>query len=635
MLALAASFLLVSPGAALAQDRESENRLAAANSSYVETAPPGRSRRILEGLSRLREGDARQAFQKLAPVLNSSSRDLSIPWGPRETRNFFTALSASLRACPEAARTEFLAPLEAEATKILRHTETDTASMRAFVVSYEGTKRAAEVRRMLVDRALERGDWLLAASQMARLPEPERKARSRLLARLRDAALGHSPWPYAHGTVSGRAGTGATHAPKNAPVQLPFWSDPKDPLSLLRRRVDNPRTAGVVGRTRNGKPFAVFQDPFHLFRVFANGDGFRSDRVDLEALLKLGGGRAVLPSPSLVGNRLFFVHGVSAPSLHATRSHPTLVALDVDGEPAKLRPAWTWSPDSTANPVLRKAELLPYALATGRRVFVLLAEDIDRVTIQVSAACLSDRGKLLWVRRIAKGAVLTTDIIESRQEMVTRGRHRPAPMVFGGGRLIVATGVGVLAALDPIDGTMLWSFKTARLRSLGGTVSPWEQGVINVAGGTIQFTPSDGEHFYRLHVDPGLGDLLVEVPTPKRSLVRFLGVAPARGAAYFFRRGLMEAGPLRVLLDPGPDSSPRYDAPPMQSGEKLTSTPLLTETSLVIATNKSLYWLDLAKDLFYEGVIPLRYDGRTAIGPAVPFMDGVLLAGTLRPILWR
>ena len=79
----------------------------------------------------------------------------------------------------------------------------------------------------------------------------------------------------------------------------------------------------------------------------------------------------------------------------------------------------------------------------------------------------------------------------------------------------------------------------------------------------------------------------------------------------------------------------RYDPPPIAPGESLTALPLLTDTSLILTTDNSLYWLDLRKDLYYEHVIGLRAHGPGGFGPALPLDGAIVVAGKRGVLLWQ
>ncbi|MFQ5506024.1 MAG: hypothetical protein ACE5F1_14685 [Planctomycetota bacterium] len=627
LLSCCATLSLLSP-------QDPERRTALANRTHVPTASPAQVRRVQEGLRLLREGKGKDALNRIHLDLRSAAQ---VPWGPRETRQLHEILRDHLALASPGACRSFLADLEEEATRAMAHLALEKQALLRFLRDYPATSAAGMVRQMLVDQALERGDWVLASRHVDELEARRRKPRLGIITRLRDRSLHRSPWPYPSGTASGEAGIGAAVAPRSEkPVALGLWSSPVPSLQPALTR-------GVVGRGSDGEEIAVFQDPWHLYRVDSARNGFHPRMANLEALTSLPGGGAVRPSPSLLGEDLYIVHGgdggpfarrlFGAPD-RAKRPELFAFCCSKGDKPFELR--WRWSPPKKNDESSAPWQLLPQAFATGRRIFALCTQEVDRVTTKVFAVCLSGRGRLLWSSYVAKGAPLSQELLEHRQEALRKGTHRPAPMILARGRLIVPTGLGILAALDPDDGAILWTFRYARLEALGTKDSPWEEGRLSSAGELLFFAPSDGSHFYRLRLDPGLADILVEPPMRKRSLARYFGYSRPEGANYFYRRGQRESGPLRILRDPDPARPRRHDATPVQPEESLSSGALLTTKSLLLATSHSIYWVDLAKDLFYEDVIEL--DTRRhplGFGPIVPFQEGVLIAGSVFPVLWR
>lgn len=102
---------------------------------------------------------------------------------------------------------------------------------------------------------------------------------------------------------------------------------------------------------------------------------------------------------------------------------------------------------------------------------------------------------------------------------------------------------------------------------------------------------------------------------------------------------MLESAPSRRLLrdDPERDDPERdvdYEAPPLDRGDRLASATLLTRNALVLASKRSLSWLDLDKDLYYERIFDLSSIGRSGFGPALPFRNGVIFACDLGPLYW-
>lgn len=630
--------LLLSIAAPLQE--ETEHRRALRNSTFVPTAEPAQRRRLEEGLALLRAGQAKPALERLLRALVPGAPAPQLPWGERETRNLFELLADHLAAAPAEVRRDFAAPLEADARAALARAGNELRWLASLQRAYPGTRAALAARRRLVDLALEAGDGLLAARHLARLPRDERERRRGVVDALLRAELRGSGWPTTRGGLDGSPPPDTAPAPpEGPPYAIARW--PKKGSFFTRV------AGGVVGRDGHGRPVAVFQDPVSLLVVVEHEGRIEVDRVDLGALTGRRPARTALRPihPCMLGDLLYCVHGGAVP-LGATAERPVgggteLFCLRRTDESPGFALRWRWSPaaaksDPRARELSSLATIHPFVLATGQRNWVLISQPEDRLNRRIYAACFDQAGVLQWLRFIAKGAVLTAGLLEHRQETVRQEELRPVPMILADGRLVIETGLGVVAALDPVAGEPLWTFRTARLKALKMLEKPWTQPGLAAAGGMIYLAPSDSPWFYRLRLRPGIHDLLAGIPERRRSRTRFLGVVPQWNATYWFRRGLREAGPLRTLLEPEPGKRPlRYDAPPLQPGEELAVGPLLTSGSLILATNQTLYWLDLAKDLFYERAFDLAKIGRAGWGPAVPFAGGILFAGDEAPLLWR
>ncbi len=598
-----------------------EKREAESNDSFVRLAAPAERRRLLHGLELLRAGDAEQALERLLPALVAAKAPPQLPWGTRETRAFDELLLDHLRAAKPATRQAFTGRLQKDAAAALGRAGADRRVLRAILAAFPATDAAIRARRRLVDFAIEEGDWVAAASWAARLP-PD-KTRAATIHSLAEASLAGSPWPYTGGGVDGLPRPKVLAKPKlPQPTRIGQWP--------LRGPFLGPLAGGVVGRDASGNELAVFQDPIGLLIVRGNGERPALERLDLARLTsKPPSLMQRAAHPCILGTRLFVVHGTTRGTGGAEAGGAELLCMERSKESEGFAIAWRWSPD------LAKARLFPAPLATERRCFVMFSVREDRLHQRVSVACVDRHGKSLWSRFVAKGSPITGEPLLFRQEAVQQAPLRPAPCVLAGGRLIVATGVGVLAALDPLDGKIVWTFKTARLKALGTTRSAWSRARLAATGGLVYATPSDSTWSYRLRLHPGLADVLDGLPTAKRNLAQFLGVVPRWNASYWMRMGLRETGPLRYLLARETGRPERYDAPPLQPDERLEVPPLLTERTLVIATNRTLYTLDLERDLYYERAFELTSPRRAGFGPAVPFDGGVLFASAAGPLLWR
>ncbi|MCB9880752.1 MAG: PQQ-binding-like beta-propeller repeat protein [Planctomycetes bacterium] len=646
-LAIAGIALLGYCGQCVAQSgTESERARMRENGSRVPCVDPIEQRKLEEGLRVLAQGHGSDALRILLPALTPTGERPQLEWGERETRDFFALLETMLTEATETTRTEFAASLEEDARKHFEDARATgngrSARLRAILRAYPGTRASLEARRMLVDLAIERGDVLAASLEVDALPADERPSRAKAIEELLTPSRAAAPWPHAHGLPSGRAGQGAAvnEAPKplmarSVPRLLGSWSVPATTW-------DPARGAGVVGRLERGHACALFQDPRHLLVMVDLPGAPRYETVDLRSATGLASEPTRRPAPSIAGARAFVVHGgflgsAVLPGPGGSVPVAELFAFDIGTDATKL--AWRRSPGSLTK-VGDEASFLPVTCTAFDRVYALVETKDDRLTRTVHACALDLDGNLLWMRELARGVTLTADLLMHRQEAVRAGRIEAAAPVVDNGRLFVETGLGISACLDATSGTMLWSFRTARIGKLRGRESAWDEGNLVVrkpgqgASSELWLTPSDGMHAYRLAVAPGSNGILVSMPEPRGTRTLLLGIAEARHAAYWWTRTLLESGPQREALDVLEGRERHYDAPPLDRGDALAAPPLLTDEALVFATGRMLAWLDLEKDLYYERVFELSAIGRAGFGPVLPWRDGVVFACDLGPLFW-
>lgn len=629
---LALSLVLLATTRVEAQ-QETERARALENGTRVPTCDAILQRNLEQSLQMLRDGREKAALQRMLPALRPTGPRPQLRYGERETRDFHELLDALLAALPDDRRQRFTVTLEGDATRALELARSERDGrvnrLRAIMRAFPGTRAAGRARAMLVDLAIERGDVLGALRHADGLSIEAQRARAAAIESLRSAERGADPWPHVAGDVTGLPLPGAQRAPRTAtPRLLGGWP---------QRASWNPaRASGVVGSLATKRSIAVFQDPHRLLICVDIPGTPRFENLDLRSVTTLGGDDKRTPSPAIRGSRVFLVHGGAIPSFvppgsDAKAPAAELFAFDVGRESTRL--AWRLSPRSI-EAFGEQSSFLPVVCASGDQVYALVEVEEDRLTRRVHACAFSTDGELRWERRIAKGATLTANLLMHRQEALRAGRVVVAPPVLRDGRLFVESGLGITAALDARDGTMLWSFRTARLGKLRGRESTWEEGKLATRERELWLTPSDGMHAYRLRTTPSIDPILISLPEPRGSRARFVGIAPEHNASYWWCRGLLESTPRRVLLRPEDGRDTQYDAPPLDRGDRLAATPLLTGQSLVFATRSTLAWLDLEKDLFYERIFDLSSIGRSGFGPALPFRGGVIFACDLGPLFW-
>jgi len=599
------------PASPRPQSPDNESREAGTNRSFViRRVDRSRLRKLEKGVDALLEGEAEKARRIFAPLLLPAWAAAQVDFGRRETRDLGTLIRDLVASWPEARRRTFLEAWEKEARTALTWAGSDPRVLAGIPSTWPGTEVSKRALRRLAALRAERGELEEAAGILRALGLPPPSTRP--------SGILKTPMPLPGRDLAGTAPGAPKTPPSGPPRALSLWPGNR----VLRS------SSAVLGRGPEGRILFLLS-PTHLLTADLGPDGTlrRPSFVDLRVDLRGPSGESpVLPAAS--GDRVAFVFGTgpgrsgsAAPLLALYRRHE-------DGRPRRV---WTWRPD--------RGVPLGGPLLAGDRCFVRTVRFEDKLNAVLSLTCLARNGRPLWSRDLCQGAPLGSDLIESRQEELGPGRLRPAPMAFADGDLFVPTGLGLLFRLDARTGEVRWSFRTARLERLGGKRTPWRRPFLAVGEDDLCFAPSDSDWFYRLRRNPGRKGLLLDPPLPRRSLRSFLGRVRGSGRVYFLREGWLEAGPVRLRLRPeggAPPKRPRYDAPPFQSGETLPERFLLTEGSLVLVNDRSLYWLDLSKDLYYERALELGAAAPELQGPILPLEGGgVLIAGPRRPWIWR
>ncbi|HHI80538.1 MAG TPA: hypothetical protein ENK02_11215 [Planctomycetes bacterium] len=604
-----------------------ESQRAQRNRSQVLLADQRLSRRLGAALLLASQGKWTQARPKLLPALVPGHPRIQISWGRRETRDFHLLLARILEAAPPHAKRAWSRNLEKEALQRLARIPRKPRALRAFALAFVGTKASRAALLQALDLALEKGDLLQAETLAADLRLPPNHPQRLALQQLARWSLPVPAWPSPPGAPNGNPPP--TPQPQGTPIRGPrsLGSWPGGSLSVqLGLMGPGPRGSSrylFLGGAKLGVvDLAVASDP----KESHEDESTKAPQARLQLLALPGslppeGDAGLLLSQKGISSLLTILQPTTA-FLQKTR--PRLFALRLPSEGAKtLEVQWSYAPPRT--------QLTGSLLATRGRIFFLSSKQLDPVTIQLSAHCLDAGGKLLWSRDLVRGAPLTKDLAEHRQEGL-RGRFfRPERPILDQGRLYIGTGLGMTFCLDPLDGTPLWSFRYARLPSLGDREEPWERG--SIAGGSrIWHCPSDSNFLYLLRKDPGMESVLQRLPLPKGSLRFFLGSLGDR--AYFLRRDWLEMGPVRLSFPEKPAPHPRYDAPPIQPGERLLFPPVLTGSYLLQVSDKTLYLNEIARDLYYTKVLPVEREWGPYLGLALPTPAGFLLAGPKGPSVW-
>ncbi len=189
--------------------------------------------------------------------------------------------------------------------------------------------------------------------------------------------------------------------------------------------------------------------------------------------------------------------------------------------------------------------IFPYGVPAidGRSVHVLARRVSNRLeTIDYLVSLSLEDGSLRWVVRLGSSGGIRLGGL----------RHYSSPLLHEG-RVLVASSVGVIAAIDASDGTIEWLRRFAvPLRESPYPVAPWECGAPVAIGEALFAIAPDQSELLKLSIEDGT--LLAAAPTDLATLrsPRYLLAAESEGETL-----LLAAGGDLVAVDPG-DLSPRW-----------------------------------------------------------------------------
>lgn len=223
-------------------------------------------------------------------------------------------------------------------------------------------------------------------------------------------------------------------------------------------------------------------------------------------------------------------------------------------------------------------------------------------------------GALRWSRFLASAARVTH--YDSRNRQVAELRAAPAPITIADGVVYCVTNVGIVAAVNAIDGEVKWLFKYNRIipddpdrytRVSFYDTGGWHRTPPFVVGERLIVAPEDSRFLYVLARQPSRsGHLRLNDPIFKGGHRGLLAVDGERELLLF--AGEVTVGPrLGCLKITATDfnGSLRFETPPFEIEERITGSPLLLADRLLLPTNKALYRLDVARDLLLVDHVPV------------------------------
>jgi len=219
-------------------------------------------------------------------------------------------------------------------------------------------------------------------------------------------------------------------------------------------------------------------------------------------------------------------------------------------------------------------------------------------------------GRALWSRFLAKASDLAPD--QGRRFAVVPGLTSPGqPLAIAGGKVFVGTGSGLGFLLDAPDGRVAWSVSCRRRKFKDAGWPGSRPPIVFDApqGRGILWAPFDSDFLYTLSVDPGR--------TEERL---FLAEPRAIGAAEDLVTGDVEevivlgrSGPRRALGTWARDGG-RRSSLYFARGESFMGSAIASEERVILATDRSLYLFDRAREMFLVDVQPLAQAGQGAAG---------------------
>ncbi|MBI3819178.1 MAG: PQQ-like beta-propeller repeat protein [Planctomycetes bacterium] len=256
------------------------------------------------------------------------------------------------------------------------------------------------------------------------------------------------------------------------------------------------------------------------------------------------------------------------------------------------------------------------ALAVGGRIFtasIHLAGDTSTFLDAFDAAT----GAQLYHRMIAKGSSATPK--DERRFVGRIDAVAPQPLLYHGGVIIIATELGIVAAVDPLDGEIAWLLRLQRSAQPQG----YEASAPAAAGSIVYLSPSDSDYLYALELDlapPQAGMPGAAVPLPMafdRAPQRRRDALFSRLAGAVDSRSLLygrEQQVRRTLTSFDFNPATRMlDNEPMGPGEQPVGLPLILGQNIFIPTNHGITLYVAERPVRDVWQLPLPVDPSTRL----------------------
>jgi putative pyrroloquinoline-quinone binding quinoprotein len=245
------------------------------------------------------------------------------------------------------------------------------------------------------------------------------------------------------------------------------------------------------------------------------------------------------------------------------------------------------------------------ALVTGGRV--LVASVLPGAVTSTSIEALDPMsGERIFARLLARGSTVgAADRPPGRKDLVV-----PAPLASAGGLAIVSTELGVVAAVDPLDGEIVFALKTQRSRE----PHAYEASSPQAADGAFHACPSDSDYLYSLQA--AAPDLARDAPLPFA-----FGSAPLRRRGPAFSRLVGAFGSRALFLGREPRAqrvlksfdvaTRQIDDVELAPGEEALGSPALVGSGLYLSTDHGVTSIALEEELRPLALLPPPVDPAT------------------------
>ncbi len=285
----------------------------------------------------------------------------------------------------------------------------------------------------------------------------------------------------------------------------------------------------------------------------------------------------------------------SAGSLLLLHSHPSkpnetnVLAAMTSTSPRSL--LWKRGGESDENPWLRKIQFSPDLLVLGQRIYV----GAQKLEGEISSFLLcfeTEKGEMLWKRFLCKSAPLRK---ESDRLLRTRLPSIPGTgPLFVEGSLIYLTNLGVLVAVDPIEGRTVWSWKYAR--NEGEEASEFPASLQN-QDSNLRFTPADSRWLYSLNLAPQRNPKNSSLPSqsevPKRLENKQFWVGNVRNRNFFWDDNQ------NFLFSPSSKHDATFRSVALSPQENALDWQLCPD-QLYLLSSHALYNFDLNRELLLQ-----------------------------------